>query len=363
MSSPQLWWGRRQLWWGAGNSGGAQATLVGAQATAARAELSTYPFAIHIPIAGLVRSTCSHDAAGVPRPLPPVLVALAIEQRGALLAVQIAEVLGAKQIRRLTGDDTVTKLWHSAYALPHHAAAAACRVEAAGLSLDRPVVACLQTAAELYGFDLETDPRTHILADHDWSNATAGIVQHRYRPVRDHQLLDGQKVADIAETAVRMACRESDPARVLAVLDRSLFRTVLDQADLARVADDLRIRGISLTRELIGLADGRAESPGESWLRWVCHEAGFPPATPQIWITDDYGRRCRIDLGWEKLRVGCEYDGVEFHTGGALTRDRSRYNTLGRQQWLMHGVTHSMIWHQRRFLVADIRSLLDQRSA
>lgn len=295
------------------------------------------------------------------RLLPAALAEIAAAQQGALTGTQMAGVIGARALLRLVRGGAVTKLWRNAYALPDRAGDVGTRMYAAQLTMGRPVTACLQTAAELYGIDIQEDHRTHVLADHDWTNMTAGIVQHRYRPVRAHCVRDGHAVTDLAETAVRMACAERDPARVLAVLDRALARTAADRVDLARVADDLRIRGIALTRELIDLADGRAESPGESWLRWVCIEAGLPPATPQIWVRDEYGHRYRVDLGWEHLRVGCEYEGIEFHTGGALTRDRARYNALGRQRWLMHGVTHSMIWRQRRFLVADLRSLLDQR--
>jgi hypothetical protein len=297
------------------------------------------------------------------RQLPPDLRQLARAQRGVLLGNQMFGSVGRRVTQGLITSGAVVKLWHGAYALPGVEKDVRSRLFAAELTLDKPIVACLQTAAELYGFDLDTDCQTHIMAGHNWSNATGGIHQHRYRRAAADASSDGYRVTDLAETVVRMACRETDPAKVLAVLDRALFKTGVDRLDLVCVADSLHIRGIGLTRELIPLADGRAESPGESWLRWVFIEAGLPTAEPQIWVTDVDGTRHRIDLGWRERRIGCEYEGEEHHTKDALTRDRTRYNTLGRQQWLMHGVTSPMIWITRRTLISNVQSLLDQRPA
>lgn len=219
----------------------------------------------------------------------------------------------------------------------------------------------MHTAAQIHGFDLTEDTRTHIQAAHDWSSELTGLTQHRYTPARPDVMVSGMRCTDPAETVVRVACRRQQPEKVLAVLDAALHRCPVEVDQLAEVATRLRIRGIRLVRELIPLADGRSESPGESWLRWVCLEAGFPAPTPQIWVILEGSVRRRIDLGWPELRVGCEDDGIEFHTGAALTRDRNRYNELQRAGWLLQGVTSSMIWSGRRKLVAQIRSMLVER--
>src|ERR1700712_1493396 len=150
----------------------------------------------------------------------------------------------------------------------------------------------------------------------------------------------------------------ANPAKVLAVLDAAMATYSVDQPSLLEVAAELRIRGIRMVRELIPHTDHRAEAPGESWLRWVCIEAALPLPTPQLWVTAERGERYRLDLAWSEHRAGCEYEGVEFHTGEALTKDRARYNALARAGWRMHAVTSPMIWRERRNLVADIRSML-----
>jgi hypothetical protein len=290
--------------------------------------------------------------------LPPELIVLARSQNGALTGTQVRGLSGDRGLARLVRAGRLVRLWRNAYAVPPIVGPAA-NLEAARLTLGQPVTACLHTAAALHGFDISSDRDTHILAAHDWSNELPGLVRHRSSAARPPVLVDGFRVVSAAETAVRVACLQNDPAKVLAVLDAALARSGMPPDDLADVAGELRIRGIKLVRELVPHADGRAESPGESWLRWVCIEAALPAPTPQLWVTTGAGGRYRLDLGWAEFRAGCEYDGVEFHTGDALTKDRARYNALARAGWQMQAVTHRMIWRDRRALVADIRSMIN----
>lgn len=335
------------------------------------AKLSPYLFAIHIG-GSTVDSRPGFAQARVMDPmgghwrLPDELRELAAAQDGALLGTQLHPFVGRRQLRGLTSSGVLNKLWRNTYALPtDQADGASCgvrtRLTAAALSLGRPVTACLHTAAELYGADIRGDRRTHVLAAVDSPSALDGLVLHRPHLIRPHNDVDGRSVTDLSETTVRIAALERNPAKSLAVLDAALRKTHVRQVELSAVAAELSIRGVRQVRVLIPLADGRAESPGESWLRWVCIEAGLPAPTPQIQVTTGQGLRYRVDLGWPELRVGCEYEGVQFHTGAALHQDRERYNELQRAGWLMLGVTHQMIWQRREHLVAQIRSMLEAR--
>ncbi|WP_157695187.1 hypothetical protein [Nakamurella panacisegetis] len=316
--------------------------------------------------------------------LPPDLAALAASQSGALLGSQITAALAPRGPQRLVAGGVVKKLWHNGYAPvpvprsmdgrdpggpdtdairrlpwpdPH------VRLAAAALTLRYPVIACSNTAAQVHGFDLTGDERTHVLAVQDFASHLDGVVKHRIHPVRPTPVIAGCRVTDAAETAVRIAARARRPEHILAGLDAAMRFAGVDVDDFRAVADDLRIRGIRLVREVLPYADHRAESPGESWLRWVCVEAGFPPPTPQVWVTAGPGRQYRVDLGWDGLKVACEYDGVEFHTGAALTRDRRKYNDLRDLGWLAHGVTSSMIWDHRPTLVRQVGAMLSIRGA
>jgi hypothetical protein len=220
------------------------------------------------------------------------------------------------------------------------------------LTLHRPVTATLHTAAEIYGFDTSGDPRTHVLGV---VRSTLGdLVLHRHSPllpVRRHGAVD---VLDPAETAVRTAGLAANPPRALACLDAALRSAYTTPAELAAVAGEAHIDRIGLIRDLIPLADRRPESPPESWLRWLCHDAGFPPLVPQLSVQCAAGVWFRIDLAWPEIRLGLEYDGVQFHTGPALTAARHRYNALTAAGWTILSVTAPMLWSGRSALVSQI---------
>ena len=132
---------------------------------------------------------------------------------------------------------------------------------------------------------------------------------------------------------------------------------------MASVGDELHVTRVGMVRGLLALADPRAESPPESWLRWVCHNAGLPPPEPQFWVECAHGRWFRLDLAWPEFRLGLEYDGVEFHTGRALTNDRARHNALAAQGWTVLSVTAPMFWDGREQLIRQVATELARRGA
>jgi very-short-patch-repair endonuclease len=71
----------------------------------------------------------------------------------------------------------------------------------------------------------------------------------------------------------------------------------------------------------------------------------------------------RLDLAWPRIKVALEYDGVEFHTGRALTNDRARHNALAAQGWTVLSVTAPMLWSGRDALVQQIGFELRHRGA
>lgn len=75
-------------------------------------------------------------------------------------------------------------------------------------------------------------------------------------------------------------------------------------------------RGVVRLRKMAPLVDPRAESTGESALRYRWYETPcMPPPELQIPILADDGTELfRIDIGVEELRLGVEYDGEEWHS-------------------------------------------------
>jgi hypothetical protein len=85
-------------------------------------------------------------------------------------------------------------------------------------------------------------------------------------------------------------------------------------------------RGVVQLRELVPVADPRAESLPESALRlhWL-EQPNLPSPVPQYPIVDALGNELfRLDLADPLRRVAAEYDGVAFHRYRALEDSERR---------------------------------------
>ena len=330
---------------------------------------------------------------------------MARSQHLAVTGQQAAAFLGKHRVRRAVGIGSLVRLWRNAFAVPEwhrHAgtngkpggaagrfsgaatnrsrtprpatapsasrngAAASgtpvlTRLAAAELTLSEPITACLSTAAELYGFDIEEDHVTHVVGVRP--TTLGALTVHRTPVVAPTQRSGRFSVVDPAETAVRMAARSTHPARGLAQLDAALRSGFVVPDRLSEMAACLHVDGISEVRRLVALADARAESPAESWLRWLCHDAALPRPVPQFWVRCADGAWYRLDLAWPTAKVALEYEGVEFHTGAALTRDRARLNALTAAGWTVLAVTAPMLTSGRTTLIHQITGELRKASA
>ena len=118
-------------------------------------------------------------------------------------------------------------------------------------------------------------------------------------------------------------------------------------------------RGIVKVRELIGYADGRAESPMESEARLVFIDGGLPIPELQYNIVDCYGRVWRVDFAWPQAMVVAEYDSVEWHVGrDALLHDRLKTARLQECGWTTIPMTVDDIRGGPMDLVARINTHL-----
>ena len=87
-----------------------------------------------------------------------------------------------------------------------------------------------------------------------------------------------------------------------------------------------RARGRARGLLAVSLADPRAESPQETRTRVALVAAGLPPPQVQLEVRGRDGRRRRLDLAYEEVMVGVEYDG-EVH-GTRLDADLKRHASL-----------------------------------
>jgi hypothetical protein len=147
----------------------------------------------------------------------------------------------------------------------------------------------------------------------------------------------------LARDTVRMRARDA----AIALLDQGLHSGQLTVQELADLAPALPAR----RRSWLALTNGLSESPLESHVRLLLHDAGLHPSL-QVVVRFPHGRHAgRIDMGWPDSRIGIECDGEGPHgEPAALYRDRVRSDDLA-----------SLGWHILRVTWRDLRT--DRASA
>lgn len=160
-----------------------------------------------------------------------------------------------------------------------------------------------------------------------------GVTIRRYRAETPVLVLGGFPVTDVVP-ALGQALGHLDRNHGVAVLDSALHLKRIGTGDLERVAMLVaRRRGARTARLALALADGRAESPLETWARLRFLDIGLPPTTLQREFFDEHGRKiAQGDLAWRRSDgtwVSVEMDGHDVHSRPeALFHDRSRQNRL-----------------------------------
>ncbi|EUA52488.1 hypothetical protein I552_8596 [Mycobacterium xenopi 3993] len=160
------------------------------------------------------------------------------------------------------------------------------RLQALDVFMGRPAVACMGTAAALYGFDTETTLRVHVLDPGRRMRPTRGLMVHQRigAPLRR---VEGRLATAPAWTAIEVARALRRP-RALATLDAALHVGACTAGELHAVIDEQKgRRGIVKVRELIGYADGRAESRWRVRRDWCLSTADYPcrSCSTALWTT------------------------------------------------------------------------------
>lgn len=165
----------------------------------------------------------------------------------------------------------------------------------------------------------------------------AGRVR-RFRGTGSTTTPDGWAVAPLpealAQAVLALSTRPRGRDHAVAIMDDVLHRGLLTPSGLREARRFTWHRpGAQATRGWWDLADGRAESPAETWARLSCRDAGLPPDALQLERRDASGRFVgRVDMAW-RLEDGTwllvEVDGLDAHgRPGALVRDADRQNRL-----------------------------------
>lgn len=232
------------------------------------------------------------------------------------------------------------------------------RLAALELMTGQRLVACMGTAAGLYGFDTENTSRVHVL--------DPGIRMRPSRELMVHQRI-GAPLRHVEDrlatappwTAIEVARTLWRP-RALATLDAALHIGACTTGELqAAIREQKGRRGIVKVRELIAYADGRAESPMESEARLVFIDGRLPTPELQYRIVDRDGDEWRVDFAWPEARIAAEYDSLQWHMSReGLLHDRLKTARLQECGWTSIPMTVNDIRADPLGLIARINTHL-----
>lgn len=193
-----------------------------------------------------------------------------------------------------------------------------------------------------------------------------GTITHRFDiDPADWCVVDGVRVTTPLRTAFDIG-RMQPAWRALGYLDALAKATDLDTRTLARYADaQRRRRHVRQIRELAPLVDARAESPPESWVRLLMFRSELPTPDLQIAVPNPSEKPfARIDLGYEALKIGVEYDGEDFHSSPEQrARDEERDARLREQGWIMIRVDRHRLRDEPFGIVVEIVTAMKARGA
>jgi very-short-patch-repair endonuclease len=111
------------------------------------------------------------------------------------------------------------------------------------------------------------------------------------------------------------------------------------------------------------LVDRGAESPQETVARLALVDAGLPAPRTQVEVRDQYGFFvARLDMAYEDVLVGIEYDGSQHWTDPAVRqRDIDRLFELTTLGWLIVRVSRDLLRYRRPTYVARVETALRER--
>lgn len=252
--------------------------------------------------------------------------------------------LGRKDLHRLVLDGVLRHPIRGVYLGAEQPDDIDTRVACINLALPPHVVVSDRTAAWLHGIDilayaeLDEPPPLEVVSVGGRDRTQAAGTLGGKRDLRADEITEvgGIRVTTPLRTACDIACLRGR-LRAFATLNEFRRKHGITRADLKRMLPRYTgRRGVIQLRELIPLTTPDAESQPESWCWLIIHDEQLPTPRPQVWVMLPDGQRCRVENGYEHLRIAVEYDGVEFHTATEDTdHDEIRREALRRNGWII----------------------------
>src|SRR5215475_487649 len=321
-----------------------------------RPVLSTSGIGADAPCRAHIQTRCVRSA----------LATVAAQQRGVFTRRQALLCYSRREIEHRLATQQWLRAFRGVYVTTTSQLDLPARAHAAWLATGMRAVIGLTSAAALHGFGVLDDQDIRMVTPRgsDGLNQPGLLVTTANLTRDDIVLVRGIPCTSPVRTAVDLA-RLRSRLDAIAVLDAAIRS---GQATPGAVMEELDrhagLRGVVQARQLAPLADPRAESPMESRLRLILHEAGLPRPTPQLWVPDDSDcLRYRLDLGWEREQVGAEYDGECHLDRRQLRHDRERHNWLAARGWQLRYFTDRDVFQRPADIAALMRLALGLRVA
>jgi hypothetical protein len=240
------------------------------------------------------------------------------------------------------------------------------RAEAAWLWSKRRGVVAGQSAAAMLGAKWIDGGQPAELI-HVNRKSPEGLV------VREETLIEGEtiqvgaiQVTSAARTAFELGRHTVRRVRAVQRLDALASATGVEVADVeALAARHPGVRGLTRLRAALALVDGGAESPQETVARLALVDAGLPAPRTQFTVRGDYGEFiARLDMAYDEVKVGIEYDGPQHWTDPAVRQsDIDKQFELTRLGWVIIRVSHELLRHRRATYVARVEHVLRERGS
>jgi hypothetical protein len=201
------------------------------------------------------------------------------------------------------------------------------------------------TAARTWGFTKVPAPPLIDVIHESWSQPRlAGVRGHRTTWLPDHHRSRvGALPVTSAERTVVDCCGMVSLDRLRSTVADGLRRRVLSLPRLARTVDEVPRSGrrpvvpvVELLKTLVPGYDPGDSDPEVDLVESLV-AGGFPRPAQQVRVVDATGTMF-IDVGWPDLRVGFEYDSLEFHEH-RFHQDRDRLRRLKRAGWDVWPIT------------------------
>lgn len=259
-----------------------------------------------------------------------------------------------KVLRRMVRDGCLRLLLKGVYVDSARPDSVGLRAAAAAKVVPPGSVACDLTAAWIHGAELSRPEERFSVAPLQLFRL-AGQQRVR-RPqceggtrtlaAHDIMQLNGVLVTTPLRTALDLG-RLLGRDQAIGALDNLLRAGRLSVADLTAELPRFRgARGVVQLRQLVPLADPRAESPAESLTRLRLWDAGLPLPEVQWEVRNALGVVIyRLDLAYPEIKLAIEYDGAEFHTSVAdRAHDERRRAHLRRLGWTIIVLTTADVY-------------------